>query len=183
MSKVSLRRMHADHPTLAARARAARRGRFGAALVVAGFGLLLAHCDNGATGVDACRTIEQERCQLVLGCPGSPVATDKDIEYCQVFYRDQCLHGMPDGLDPDQGTVEACVQALRAARSCVDSGLTLGPCNAAAEEAGTTPATTVWGVSEDTTGCQAIQAPEILEACSFLDPPEETGGAGGTGGA
>lgn len=183
MSKVSLRRGQAADSTLRARVRAARWRGLGGVLAIASSGLLLAHCDNGATGVDACRSIELERCQLVVGCPGSPVEDDTDIEYCQVFYRDECMHGMPDGLDPDQGTVEACLEALRAARACWDSGLTLGPCVAAAEEAGTTPATPISGVGEDTTGCQAIQAPEILQACSFLDPPEETAATGGAGGA
>jgi hypothetical protein len=151
-------------------------------VLLVGLGLAQVHCDNGATGVDACRSIEDLRCQLVIGCPGSPVTTEDDVKNCQVFYRDECMHGMPDGLDPDQGTVDQCVNALQAARSCWDSGQTLGPCAIAAVVAGTTPAEVVSGQSPDTTGCQAIQAPQILQACSFLQPSTATatGGSGGT---
>jgi hypothetical protein len=153
------------------------------ALLLSGAG-----CDTGATGVDACRAIEQTRCQAVAGCPGATVVSTEDVANCQLFYRDHCLHGMADGLDPDQGTVDACVTAIALARACYDAGLTLGACNAAAVASGTAGPALIFGMDPATTGCQAVFTPEILQACNFLAvtpaaaAPAGTGGSAGTGG-
>lgn len=165
------------------------RAAFGGAVTLAALTLLSAApgCDNGAVGVDACREIEFARCGAVAGCPNSPVETEEDVEHCKLHYRDQCLFGMPDGINPDQPAVTGCVTALQLARRCWDGGQNLGDCIAAAAVDGAPAPTLVGGVDPTLTGCDAIMFPQILEACSFLEPPEPqqpqgSGGGGGAGG-
>jgi hypothetical protein len=143
-----------------------------------------AGCDNGATGEEACREIETARCRVVVGCPNSPVQTEEDIELCELHYRDQCMFGMADSLNPDQPAVTGCVNAINQARGCWDAGQTMGECNTAAEEAGVTGPALVTGYGPDLTGCDAIMFPEILVACSFMLPeqPEAEEATGGSGG-
>lgn len=156
---------------------------YSAAAVVAA--ALLTQCDNGAVGVDACRQIEGARCEAVLGCPNSPVQEDDDVAQCKLFYRDQCLHGVADGLNPDDVAITACLAALQAARACWDAGLNLGDCNTAAVEAGTDPIRLSEGTDPAGTGCDAIMVPEIMYHCSWLvgAEPSEGGAGGSTGGA
>ncbi|MBW2529545.1 MAG: hypothetical protein JRI23_35535 [Deltaproteobacteria bacterium] len=137
-------------------------------------------CDNGAVGVEACREIEVARCRAVVGCPTSPVETDEDVENCELHYRDQCLFGMADSINPDQPAVTGCVAAIEQARACWDSGQTLGDCSA---ELGVPEL--VAGIDPAVTGCDGIMFPQILAGCAFLSPPaeeeEEQEGTGGSG--
>jgi hypothetical protein len=161
----------------------------GTAAGVLGIGALLMvlpRCNNGATAVDGCRTIEQTRCRDVQGCPGSSVVEDSDVSNCELFYRDECLFGMADGMSPDDGTVAACAQALDQARTCWVAGLTLGKC--AAGTAGVQGPALSAGANPELSGCAAIMSPELLAACSFLAPTTATtttgtGGSAGTGGS
>lgn len=130
----------------------------------------LLHCEDGATGIEACRAIEEKKCTLVAGCPGSAVQTDADIQACKLFYRDQCLHGIADSVEPDDASVAVCLAALDAAGACAEQ--TLSSCAGAPELAG--------GVDgSKTTGCEAVLASELLAGCGFLAPASgaEAGGA------
>ncbi|MBM4373660.1 MAG: hypothetical protein FJ095_01135 [Deltaproteobacteria bacterium] len=120
------------------------------------------HCDSGATGIDACRAIELEKCELVRGCVGVTIATDADVEACKLYYRDQCLNGIADAADPNSAQVDGCLAALAAAAACKVEPLS--SCVAAPELAAGVDAT-------KTTGCEAMLATESLEACDFLRPP------------
>jgi len=144
---------------------------------------LLPRCDNGATGEEACRSIEEQRCASVQGCPASTVVSDGDVTNCQLFYRDECLYGMADSLDPSADTTNACVAAIAGARACSDANLLLGPCNTPGSPVGG-PALSP-GTSAAATGCDAVMHPELLQACVFLAavPPVADAGSGGTGGS
>ncbi|MBM4358487.1 MAG: hypothetical protein FJ096_10310 [Deltaproteobacteria bacterium] len=147
---------------------------------VAGFALVgmfapaLLHCDGSATGIDACRSIEEKKCILVKGCPGSTVQTDADVDACKLFYRDQCLHGIADFAKPDDAAVATCLAALDAAGACRDG--TLATCSGAPELTPGSDATKM-------TGCAAVLASEVLVGCSFLAKSPATSGGGGAGGA
>lgn len=159
-------------------------GALGAAALLCG----PAGCDNGAVGEDACREIEFARCRVVVGCPNSPVENEEDVELCELHYRDQCIFGVADAINPDQPAVTGCVNAIQQARTCWDGGQTLGACNTAAEEAGQEGPALVSGVDPNLSGCDAIMFPQILQACAFLSPPapeeeQGSGGAAGSGGA
>ncbi len=148
-----------------------RRGGVG---VVASAALALGtQCDNGATGVEACRRIEELKCEALRGCPKGSIASDDDVASCKLYYRDQCLFGLADSAEPDDAAIELCLGAIDAASQCkLDE---LATCAAAPALANAVDAT-------KTTGCAAIYAPEKLEDCGFLRPG---GGAGGghSGGA
>jgi hypothetical protein len=148
--------------------------RCAAVLLCGGLCLTVAHCGTDAVGIDACRQIEQLRCELVAGCPTSPVQDQQDIDDCKMFYRDQCLHGIADGASPDGAMVDACLGAIRQARACWNEGLTLAACQTLAEDGGVVGPTPAAGVDPATSGCGAIMAPEMLEACSFLRPAGES---------
>ena len=168
----------------ATRTRTTRAGMAGTAVVLVALGTLLPRCSNGATGVDECRTIEQARCQAVQGCPGSPVVEDSDVSDCQLFYRDECIFGMADGMSPDPTVVDACVNAINLAKSCWVRSLNLGQCEAG--DAGVQGPALTANANGALSGCDAIMSPEILQACNFLaatPAPTTDAAAGGSGGA
>ena len=152
---------------------------FGSILGLFALGVAAVDCGNDAQGVDACRTIESRRCELVRGCPASSVVSESDVNVCKLFYRDQCMFGIANNATvraPDEALVAACLAALNQAAAC--RGDTASTC---AE-----PPTLATSVEGDPTGCALIGTPEHLEACAFLAPrPAEGsgGGAGGSGGA
>ena len=154
-------------------------------MVLGGLVAALAHCSNGATGVDGCRIIEQTRCRDIQGCPGSTVVEDKDVDNCELFYRDECLFGMADSLSPDDATIDSCAQALDLARNCWLANMTLGQCAAGA--AGMQGPALSTGTDPELNGCAAIETPELLAACSFLAPPDggttDSGTDSGSGGS
>ena len=140
--------------------------------------LVLWQCSNGATGIEACRKIEQKKCELAVGCPkgaGDVVLDEDHVNACKLFYRDQCLLGIADSADPDEIHTDACVAALDKLALC-KFGL-MSSCAGGPRLAGKVTAGKV-------TGCDVILAPEYLEDCSFLLAPvvDGAGGAGGTSG-
>jgi len=161
---------------------------------VAAFALLplaaqIGACSTGAIGIEACRSIEAERCKLAPLCAsvkGHPkIKTTLQVNNCIDYYHDHCLVGIEDatikGGDPAKPTYEACVSALSATGACQSNGAaTMADCpGAAVDNAALTP-------------CAVIGAPEHLTACNFIETPTtatgsstaSTGtGAGGTGGA
>jgi hypothetical protein len=130
-------------------------------------GLLLvilapASCGTNAKGIEDCRSIELARCEA-----SAPCGVITDVDGCQRFYRDHCLHGLavsPPGSD----VINACVDAIRAAGACAASvdGIDCPPPSTPGE------------------ACYAVQHPEKLRPCSFLGTTEGEGGSGnGTGGS
>lgn len=91
-----------------------------AVLVMGLLGLSLAFapaCGTDAVGIEACREIENVRCdrapecQIALTTP--PPAADP-VEGCRRFYLDACLHGLQSAKDPTVAERNACVAALKA---------------------------------------------------------------------
>jgi len=121
-------------------------------------------CGTDAQGVDDCREIEQTRCAAAKNC-----GIVSDVEACQRYYRDQCLHGLPV---PPPGSVQlkACVDVIRAAGDCAQSGgvdTELRDCDLSSS------------APELKTACDLVREPEKTQECSFLTP----GADAGTGGA
>lgn len=126
-------------------------------------------CGTDAVGVEDCRRIEQARCAAAAPC-----GEVDDVDACQRFYRDQCLHGV-SGRDPGPREVDACVTAIEAAGRCArsDADAPLESCDSDAPD----PAPNL------ETACDVVLYPERAEACSFLldspEPPAPSGGQGG----
>lgn len=128
-----------------------------------------AGCGTDAQGVDDCREIEQTRCAAAKNC-----GIVSDVESCQRFYRDQCLHGLPV---PPPGSVKlkACVDVIRAAGACAQSvgvDAELGACELASS------------APELKTACDLVRQPEKTVECLFLTPGADAGvgGASNSGG-
>jgi hypothetical protein len=81
--------------------------------------LAAAACGTDAVGVQACRQVEEARCQEAPGCGVAlepPYHTSgTDTSECIRFYNDQCLHGVASGADPGPTAVNACVAAIHSA--------------------------------------------------------------------
>jgi hypothetical protein len=99
--------------------RVMRRSRTYAAGLVVVLGLVLAGqaagCGTDAIGVDACRRIEDVRCQRAAECGidvSSVVRSGDPVAGCQRFYRDACNHGLVTTVEPASTSVDACVSAL-----------------------------------------------------------------------
>jgi hypothetical protein len=138
-------------------------------------GVAVLSCGTGAVGVDACRTIEEARCQLAPMC--SP--TMFDVGRCTRFYRDECLVGIQDTTITDNNALatdaQNCVAALNAIAACGagDAGcaaLDLVPDASCAD-----------GGYDPTSPCNVIlYCPEVLGECSFVVQPADAGTATGT---
>jgi hypothetical protein len=117
-------------------------------------------CGTEPVAPDACRKIEEARCELAPGCPGLNIT---DVDACKRFYRDQCLHGLAIAGDPGAPVVDTCVAALRIAAACTtpDSGCV---------------ATTIPVKS----GCEVVARPELAKDCEFLIPPATQASTGPT---
>jgi len=74
-------------------------------------------CGTDAVGVDACRSIEQARCQKAPSCPALGITTSQGVEECAQFARDRCLHGIAVA-DPGAAALDACVKAIAADTNC-----------------------------------------------------------------
>jgi hypothetical protein len=128
-------------------------------------------CGTDAKGIEECRDIEQARCEAASAC-----RTDFDVASCKLFYRDHCLHGLR--VDPpSERVVNACVSAIeQAARCAVAAGAEadLRSCPEALESSDGQPLT----------ACAAIDSPERLSLCAFIDaiepvPPNTDAGSDG----
>ena len=140
-------------------------------------------CGTDAVGVDTCRDIEAARCEAASHCPD--IFEIDDVQACRFYYRDQCLHGLAIEREPGAPLVRDCVEAIERAGRCADRDTPLGECGSLEQES-----------NGATSVCELIQAPELMDACSFLVPapengkdeeqeetPEESSEAGGAGGA
>ena len=68
-------------------------------------------------GIDACRSIEQARCQKAPSCPTLGITTAQGVEECAQFARDRCLHGTAVA-DPGPAAIDACVKAIASDTTC-----------------------------------------------------------------
>ena len=86
------------------------------ALVGAAFVTAAAACSSSATGVDACKSIEEARCRNAPACNISldqPVSRNgREVDSCIRFYDDACKHGLASKADPSTAQVNACVHAI-----------------------------------------------------------------------
>ena len=69
-------------------------------------------CGTDAKGIDDCREIEQARCAAAKNC-----GTVANVDECQRFYRDQCLHGLAVSL-PTSTQLKQCVHTIDQAGLC-----------------------------------------------------------------
>ncbi|WP_437300759.1 hypothetical protein [Sorangium sp. So ce426] len=141
-------------------------------------------CGNDAVGVDACRRIEQARCEAAAVCPewiGSGDVEER-VNTCVEFYWDQCLHGFENGAgggqtveEPTTFQVDACVAAVGEARACASAKVaSMAECSAAPLAA---------GVDRAIPPCKVITAQaEALEACAFVAAPNSGGAGSGSSG-
>ncbi len=164
-----------------------------ALLVASSVVVLLAFaCGTDAVGVDACRNIENARCEAAPVCKGDDfsfgITTETQVRNCKTLYRDQCLHGLEniDGGEPSDGKVTKCVKAIRATAACKKAGaLLIAECVDVSVIAG----------AEGKSPCEILTEVEHLTECAFVAPPPKEGedtsattaaattGAGGAGGA
>lgn len=101
-------------------------------------------CGNGAEGVDACRSIEDARCQRASACQISlqqPYHTSgSDVDACIRYYQVACLHGLAVG-DPGTASVNACVAAIENGDCSLVQNPTTGACAWLAPSAASSSAT------------------------------------------
>jgi hypothetical protein len=80
--------------------------------------LLTMGCGTAAQATDACRKIEQARCQRARAlCPELGIHDEASLDECLGAARDLCLHGLPVG-DPGTALVDRCVAAVSQAQTC-----------------------------------------------------------------
>lgn len=127
-------------------------------------------CGTDAVGIDDCREIERARCEAASHC-----GVIDDVEECQRFYRDHCLHGL-SVESPGAIVVEACVAVIQRAGECARDK---GGEDAALRDCGKVSERTV-GADE---ACDLVLYPERATECSFLtpDPPQPNGEGGAAG--
>ena len=75
-------------------------------------------CTSSAAGVDACRSIEEARCERAAGdCNlllATPLSRDgRDVSSCITYYDEECKHGLASNADPSSAQVNACVAAIK----------------------------------------------------------------------
>lgn len=130
---------------------------------------LAGSCGTDAVGVSECREVERARCAAAVSC-GYP-----DVDECQRFYRDHCLHGV--ALDSvNTVDVQNCVLQLESAGRC------------AAAQPGSAPSACEVPIptqSEVANVCDVVLQPELASACAFLSTapaptPQPGKGASGT---
>lgn len=123
----------------------------------------LGGCDGDAVGVDACRQIEQHRCELAPACAGKAGIPDiKDevqIQNCKDLYRDHCLVGLENtAKEPTQEEIDGCLAALTATTQCQkDGAVDMSACAGAAVD------------NPSLSPCKVFAAPEHLDACRFIE--------------
>ena len=104
-------------------------------MVVAG-AVVFGACGTDAIGVDACRQIEQARCEQAPACGISlepPYhASGTDVAECIRAYDIACLHGLASGSDPGPIAVRACVVAIQSAPTTGSCSVVAVPASASA---------------------------------------------------
>jgi hypothetical protein len=117
---------------------------------------LAGSCGTDAVGVSECREIEQARCAAAVNCGFA------EVDDCQRFYRDHCLHGVAIA-DVTQVQVDGCIAQIESAGRCAAAQPDAPP--SACEEPIPTP-------TEVAKACDVVLQPELASACAFLVPPQ-----------
>jgi hypothetical protein len=124
-------------------------------------------CSTDAVGIDECRQIEHARCEAASHC-----GIVDDVESCQRFYRDHCLHGL-SVESPGAIVIESCVGVIQRAGECArDHGqdTPLDECDEVSDDVG-----------DAEVACDLVLHPEHSSECSFLWPGEPPPGSAGSG--
>jgi hypothetical protein len=155
--------------------------------MLAGSLLSLAYggCGTDAKGIEACRKIESQRCELAPTCAAyakahdlTVIETPEDVTRCQEFFHDQCLNGIENAgekaREPNDAEASACAAALRAAAKCAGAP-TLDGCPDVALISGVDPASVsgcgvLLGAAYPTPG--NLIGVEALAACAFIKAPD-----------
>lgn len=122
--------------------------------------LLHAGCGTDSIGVEACRKIEQARCEAAAQC-----GLIDDVSACQRFFRDHCLHGIALAEEPGSVVEDRCVDALRLAGECAEAkGRKTAPtkCNP-----------DLFKKADADQICELVEEPERAFQCSFLSEVQE----------
>jgi len=115
----------------------------GFTLALASLALVADACGSSATGVGACKSIEEARCRQVPNCPNVAISpplwftSGSAVDACIRYYDTACFHGLAIGTDPGSANVDACVSAI------------------------------------DAHGCGVVAAPQSDPSCAWLVPPAE----------
>jgi hypothetical protein len=91
-------------------------GRSAAGALI-GLGMIAASaCGTDATGVEACKSVEQARCERAPSCGVSitpPYTTSgSSTDACIRFYDVACLHGL-EAPTPSNADLDACLSAIK----------------------------------------------------------------------
>lgn len=120
--------------------------------------LLAAGCGTDAVGTSECRAFERVRCRAAVAC-GYP-----DVEECERYQRDQCLHGVAlESVTVNE--LDACAEDVARAGRCAGArgaATAAGSCN---EPVLASPASS--------TACDVVRSPELAVSCAFLVPNGE----------
>jgi hypothetical protein len=118
-------------------------------------------CGTDATGINQCRDIEYARCEAAVPC-----GLVEDLDACQRFARDNCLHGTAGDTPPTSIEVRDCTRMLDDARECAadDPEMDTTDCGIDLARRGSSRAV-----------CDIVLEPERTEACFFLlvEPEDE----------
>jgi hypothetical protein len=150
--------------------------------VLAAVGLSIAlgaGCGADPVGVDDCRKIENARCEAASHCSNRFSITDVDA--CQRFYRNQCLHGLYTGQSPAAGQVAACVRVIQTAGACAAQNSPTAALAACGDPLASETDPALVDV------CKVVESPELTAECAFLSGAATGGsssaGGGGSGGS
>ena len=88
-----------------------------AAAVVAG--LPLTACGSDGNGIGTCQQLESARCVYAQKCGldlafplHSGSSPEDNIQACQLFYQDACLHGLVTSISPTEPDVSRCLAEI-----------------------------------------------------------------------
>jgi hypothetical protein len=82
-------------------------------------------CGSSAVGVDACKSIEEARCNELPDCPNVQVSppiwytTGTAVQACVRYYDTACAHGLSIGTTPSTTQVSDCVTAIKSSCAVV----------------------------------------------------------------
>ena len=132
--------------------------------------LLTGACTTGAIGISQCREIEYARCEASVPC-----GVVDDVEACQRFYRDQCLHGIAGPTLPSTDQQSDCVEAIEQAGACAedDPEGSFENCSAEGGMGGQDG-----GDDDGPTVCDFLAAPWQSPVCDYLNEAAEGGSSG-----
>ena len=133
------------------------------ARVILGLGIVLSTgyigCTTSAVAIQECRDIEAARCEASVPCG---VIEADEVESCQRFYRDQCLHGISGSKEPTSDEQKTCLELINDAAEVAEKTMSFGMGGEG-------------GVYE--LACEVIAAPWKHPDCAFVVADDGAGGA------